>query len=255
MLSAGLCPSPLRSGAVRFANPSISSTETETTKTKIADVAISARSDSGTDTQSAREARQERHLRRGQSELPGPLVTARHLLQRSRRSLTIAKSRSRVRSARLATSCASSFGCDGSGLHHHNSVELLAQAHRRRCRRESAPRGVFRDAEPLVPRANRRQAERNYWPCREMLVAAVWFVHAQSGFSAEREIAEVPLRSRRAANEDSAIGDKADLALGREGEEVASPIPIVEVKCALVPLSGPPARSRKSLARREQAQN
>ena len=78
-------------------------------------------------------------------------------------------------------------------------------------------------------------------------------VYAQSGFSAEREIACVALRSRRAANEDAAVGDKADLALGREGEEVASPIPIVEVKCPLVPVSGPCARSRESLARREQA--
>ena len=77
----------------------------------------------------------------------------------------------------------------------------------------------------------------------------------QSGFSAEREIADVALRSRLAANEDSAVGDKADLVLGRDGEEVASPIPIVKVKCPLVPVSGPSARSRKSLARREQARN
>ena len=76
-----------------------------------------------------------------------------------------------------------------------------------------------------------------------------------SSFSAEREIADVALRSRRAANEDSAVGDKSDLAVGCDGEEVASPIPIVEVKCPLVPVSGPSARSRENLAGREQARN
>jgi hypothetical protein len=58
---------------------------------------------------------------------------------------------------------------------------------------------------------------------------------AQSGFSAKCEIADVALRSRRAANEDPAVGDKADIAFGRDGEEVPSPIPIVEVSVRRFP--------------------
>jgi hypothetical protein len=68
----------------------------------------------------------------------------------------------------------------------------------------------------------------------------------QSGFSAEHDVADIALRSRRAANEDSAVGDRADLALGHDGEEVASPIPIVEVKCPLGAVSGPSADREKA---------
>src|SRR5262249_2551362 len=79
--------------------------------------------------------------------------------------------------------------------------------------------------------------------------------NARLGFSAECEIADVTLRSRRAAKEDSAVGDNSDLAITRDGEKVAPPIPIVEVKCPLVLVSGPSARSRKSLPRPKQARN
>jgi hypothetical protein len=93
-------------------------------------------------------------------------------------------------------------------------------------------------------------------PSRAPCGRPAWKTHgAQLGFSAEREIACVALRSRRAANEDSAVGDKVDLAFGRDGEKVASPIPIVEVKRPLAPVRGPCARARESLARREQARN
>jgi len=74
-----------------------------------------------------------------------------------------------------------------------------------------------------------------------------------SGVATECEVADVAFRPRRAANENSSVGDKADFVIGRRFEKVASPIAVLEVERPSVTIRGPSARSRKRLAGRQHA--